>query len=174
MSYQTVYVHCPQVSQQRKFSTDVLICPTKALLLLKKPCAFSFSCFYELKSNLRHTVFPFHSVIRFDTSYLKYNGIHTTSKPAQQESSSMRSTCLCFKPVFMPCGVPWDLYENMTMIWCILPESLEHKCDWIENVAHTVKTTLQKNPGWLIHERLNIKGFGAGVSDVKITYSVRV
>ncbi len=116
MSYQTVYVHCPQVSQQRKFSTDVLICPTKALLLLKKPYAFSFSCIYELKSNLRHTVFPFHSVIRFDTSYLKYNGIHTTSKPAQQESSSMRSTCLCFKTVFMPCGVPWDLYENMTMM----------------------------------------------------------
>lgn len=61
----------------------------------------------------------------------------------------MRSTCLCFKSVFMQCGVPWDLYENMTMIWCIVPESLEHKCkcDWIENVAHTVKTTLQKYPG---------------------------
>jgi len=31
----------------------------------------------------------------------------------------------------------------------VVPESLEHKCkcDWIENVAHTVKATVQKNPG---------------------------
>lgn len=45
-------------------------------------------------------------------------------------------------------GVPWDVFENMTMIWGVVPESLEHKCkcDRIENVVQTVKTTLQKNP----------------------------
>lgn len=93
------YLYSLRFWQQRKYSADVIMCSTKALLLLKKHCTFSSSCFHELKS-IRHTIFPFHSLLRFNISYFKHNGIHTPSKPVQQESSSMHSTCLCFKSAF--------------------------------------------------------------------------
>lgn len=98
-----------------------------------------------------------------------------TMEFTHHQNQCSRSPQACILPVcvsnqhFRQCGVPWDDTKTWPWYGGVVPESLEHKCkcDWIENVAHTVKTTVQKNPGWLIHERLNLKWFGTGVSVMK-------
>lgn len=105
------YLYSLQFWQQRKYSTDVIMCSTKAILLLKKHCTFSSSCFHELKS-IRHTIFPFHLLLRFNISYFKHNGIHTPSKPVQQESSSMHSTLFVFQISILGSAVCPGIYSK--------------------------------------------------------------
>lgn len=77
------------MSQQRKFSTDVIICPTKAFPLLKKPCTFSFSCFYKLKSMHYGTLF-FHFTQWYGLIQATSNTMEFTQHQNQRSSSPQK------------------------------------------------------------------------------------
>jgi len=89
---------------QRKYSTDVIMCSTKALQSLKNNALLAPPAFMSL-NQYGTLFFHFTVCLRFNISYFKHNGIHTPSKPRA-----------CFPPVcvsnqhFRQCGVPWDVY----------------------------------------------------------------